>query len=991
MHLLLHKYIAWTLALFLTITVGMGANAQNCRFNSLYYSIDDGLPSSETYSVTQDKNGLIWIGTDGGVSTFNGYEFKNYTTFDGLKDNVVFNVYEDAKGRMWYKSYTGGIGFISDGKVHEYPHNDSLQKQLNHSYISEMRIDSNNTIWFTTSHFGYGKIDAEGNIDNRVSRSDSTYEVSYEIVNGVPRLITFITPENEFGTSLEIWNRTDNKLIKAIDSERHIAVMKYGVMEEYGYFSYDRDGQWHLGIINDTTFISTETMAAINWVYRDKKERLWICPNQHGVFIYENMTAFKNGEPHLFHFFEHKNVGGIFEDKYGGIWIAFQNQNVVYLPGSDILNYSSPGGAINNRVVGLTQNSKKQFFYATENGKVFEIDSLNNHHIIFNEQVGISEIDFTPEDELFICLLSDQAVRTKQQESSNPFQNIKFFGGRNALSGSNGSSYIISGTHFSEIIDNRVVNMIDDRSPTTYFYTLFEDSDQQVWLGGKRGLSLYENHEIKNFDCLPIDKEYQTLKAIEQLGKDTLIVAIEMYGLFFINTKRPTPHAFKFIPLYGKHINHIHVDWDRDIWLSTNNGLVKLHPKGDRYVQTTIKASNGLSSNQVNKVLSAENTLYVATSNGLDVFDKRDLNLNTIPPELLFESLKINEVDRNPDSILHLSHDQNTLEFSFTGICYRIPGMINYKYRLSGIDKKWKESRLRSIRYPALPHGNYTFEVKCANEDGVWSEPYTIIIIISPPFWKTWWFILIASILIVSGIVFLIKRREYKNKKKLKTFKARELQKRKIIEAELTALRAQMNPHFTFNTLNSIQSFIVNSKSELAIDYIAEFANLIRLVLENSKSPLIRLADELNMLKLYLKLENMRFSNEIDVKIKMDDRIDPDFHEIPSMVIQPFIENAIIHGLTPKLSGNKTIILEFVLEETGITCMIEDNGIGRARAAKIKLEKENHSKSLGMKITQDRLELLCEQYKKELSFSVIDLYDEDKSPAGTRIVLKFFR
>ncbi|MCD4664084.1 MAG: histidine kinase, partial [Bacteroidales bacterium] len=226
------------------------------------------------------------------------------------------------------------------------------------------------------------------------------------------------------------------------------------------------------------------------------------------------------------------------------------------------------------------------------------------------------------------------------------------------------------------------------------------------------------------------------------------------------------------------------------------------------------------------------------------------------------------------------------------------------------------------------------------------------------------------------------------NRYKLKQKHYRIELEKKNIDIEQRLLRTQMNPHFIFNSLNSINSFITDNNSDSAQSFLSKFARLMRYILENSRKTMVPVEDEINTLDLNMQLEQLRFDNKFEFKINVDEKIDQEYTFIPPMLIQPFVENAIIHGIAGK-TGKGRIKIELKPEGKLMQCTIEDNGIGRKRAMEMKRKsgKKKH-RSLGMRVTQERLDILNEKTKEKVYFEFVDLKDENGNPEGTRVILK---
>jgi len=209
---------------------------------------------------------------------------------------------------------------------------------------------------------------------------------------------------------------------------------------------------------------------------------------------------------------------------------------------------------------------------------------------------------------------------------------------------------------------------------------------------------------------------------------------------------------------------------------------------------------------------------------------------------------------------------------------------------------------------------------------------------------------------------------------------------RKVSDAALHSLRSQMNPHFIFNCLNSIKLYAVENNQEAATGYLGKFSRLMRLVLENSKSDRITLQQEVETLKLYIEMEAMRFKEKLHYKIDLADNMDMDYIEIPPMLIQPYVENAIWHGLMPKEDGG-TLLVNFRCEENNLKITVTDNGVGRAKAAELKSRSATAHRSFGMSITHERIELINQMHNTNMSVIVNDLHDEKGNAAGTEVII----
>jgi ligand-binding sensor domain-containing protein len=334
----------------------------------------------------------------------------------------------------------------------------------------------------------------------------------------------------------------------------------------------------------------------------------------------------------------------------------------------------------------------------------------------------------------------------------------------------------------------------------------------------------------------------------------------------------------------------------------------------------------------------SEASFVVGLRNRFAVVNTQGLKRNQEVPYAYLTEVTVNEKPLKGNFIidrpnLNLKHHENFISFSFSAISYTLPEGNTFRYRLSGFDPEWiSAGGRRFANYTNIPSGDYTFELQVANNEGVWNpEVYSVLMSIASPWWATWWFRTLAICAVVSFSILAYRFRiaQIRKEARLKT----EFE-RKIGDVELSALRAQMNPHFIFNCLNSIENYILKNESVKAAEYINDFARLIRLILQNSRSEYIPLKDEVEALELYLQMESLRFDDKFSYSIQVASDVELTEIDIPPMLIQPFIENAIWHGLIPKNApGN--ISVEISLLNGDLLCMIEDNGIGRPRLSRI--------------------------------------------------------
>jgi hypothetical protein len=422
------------------------------------------------------------------------------------------------------------------------------------------------------------------------------------------------------------------------------------------------------------------------------------------------------------------------------------------------------------------------------------------------------------------------------------------------------------------------------------------------------------------------------------------------------------------------------------LWISTNRGLTKFNPVTEKF--RNYGTHDGLQSNEFNSGASCKcsnGEMIFGGINGFNIFHPGNVKDNPhIPPVVLTGFQKFNRdvrLDTPLSEIKNLtfSHRDDVFSFEFAALDYSYPEKNSYAYMMEGFEENWNYAgNRRFVTYTNLDPGNYVFRVKGANSDGVWNEAgVSLNITVVPPFWRTWWFALLNTVLIGFIIFVVITRIKTRERKKAEM-------DRKISDLKIAALSSQMKPHFVFNTINSIQYLISCNNQKAALDYLSKFSRLLRLSLENSRKSNITITDEIKFLELYLQLEKFRSDDKFDYKIELGAGVKTNSMEIPVMCIQPFVENAIVHGFRHK-EGRGLITIQFESDHNHIICKIADDGVGIKNTTS--RQKKSHN-SMGMKITRERLSILNSAAAENDGVEVVDLSSVNPEMSGTRVTLR---
>ncbi|RMF21257.1 MAG: hypothetical protein D6765_15780, partial [Bacteroidetes bacterium] len=472
----------------------------------------------------------------------------------------------------------------------------------------------------------------------------------------------------------------------------------------------------------------------------------------------------------------------------------------------------------------------------------------------------------------------------------------------------------------------------------------------------------------------------------ESPGGDSLWIASDA-GLHLLLLQPDTPRLQPVPQLAHAGLAGLLLDAAGRLWLSSNKGLWRYDPPSGELLQ--YDEADGLQGLEFN-FWAAEapfpGCFVFGGVSGLNFFNPLELEARTPPARPVITSILLNDVlppgpftrteATAPSAIraLHLPYRYNTLSVHFAALEFSQPAACRFRYRMEGLDEDWVEAGTHNFaRYPNLREGRYRFLVDATNSDGRWSgRPAVLELSVAPPWWRTPLFYL-GCLLLVGTLAYGAYRIRIAQIRKEAAFKLRQA------ETQTAILRLQMNPHFLFNSMNSINSYLLKKDVATASDYLGRFARLMRKILKFAAKDYISVSEEIEILEEYLRTEMMRFEKKFEFEFDLDENLDPDEVLLPTMLLQPFVENAVWHGLTRK-EGMGRIRIRFGIDNGQLVCEVEDNGVGRARAQAG--GKKHESRALD--ITRSRLQLLEERHGKPAELQIEDLM-KDGQPAGTRV------
>ena len=957
------------------------------------YTTDQGLPSSEVYCAYQDSKGYMWFGTDNGAARFDGYQFETFDAEDGLTSNVVFDIKEDGRGRIWFGTMTGEAFIWEGDTIMPYPHNHLVLKhreQYSDATLTGLLPDE--TAYFELKLWGILRIDSFG----RDSLISIRYPHGYLMLNvkEFNRTVRVKVNKVQDAEYKEWINSFFNK--QFVWAESYIKGKGFEIVTSRKYDQYNHNF--------NAQFVSADTLIYhrfgqlfaikghnILWqipflfssseIIVDQRGNIWFCGtnNSSGLRKYQNIQAIKAENFDLY--LEKYSISNIFLDTKGGLWVTTLEQGVFYANDLQLLTYDKRFGLNEDYVNAMTVKNENEVFIGNKNGHLYQVDVKKGKIISEN----LVEMSFPIFDLFYDHNRNGLWVDGKFWHSDKwkylsiinngglvyPFQTRRF------------EKQQITQKGFLIGCNLRGVSYFDLQSGMTLFitgfdfgrtYSVFESKNGIVWAGNNLGLHqiIVEDSLIKKVD---IDHPafHIRIEDIDEFPDSSLVFGTK--GMGVIRWKGNKIEQFtKKEGLSSNMIEDVHVDENGVLWVGTLSGLNKVQFSNSSSLPTIrqYKTSNGLPSNEIIEVKSHQDQVWLCTPKGLVKFHEPPID--TIAPNPLIQRVIVNNNLQKLGPPITLKSHQNNLEFGFLAINYRMNANILYRYRLNKTDF-WQHTNNQFVNYPALPSGNYQFEVQAQNEDGYWSISTFFPFIIKPHWTATWWFRLIGAF-----ILGLIGYGMYKYR--MQQLKKANRIKQQIQDLEKSALQAQMNPHFIFNCLNSIQNFILQNDKKKAVEYLARFAKLVRLNLEASVNGFVTLEEEVKLLDHYLALEKERSGQKFDFSIQMSPSIKDLSIEFPPLLIQPFVENAIIHGVSKKNSKG-SIHINFSQRHEQLFVKVIDNGKGyKATERSVKEKRE----SLGMCITQQRLKLL-DGYSNDV-VKINAIKNEQHEIIGTEVSMK---
>lgn len=968
-------------------------NAQT--FPYYHYTSSDGLASSTVFNIIQDRKGFIWFATINGLSKFDGKNFSTFRTGDGLNSNSIISLVEGGKGELYIANHEKGINVLRNGRIE--------------NYCSE--IDGRN---FTTSYLllAHSGKDQQTLYTYRSSGSITSFVEDKK--GGLITSTIYCRPFRLY--KMEMLPKGDiiALTLTGLASVSNNGLTKLdvkGLPETPVYCLTDGgDGSYLIGTngmiyrIKNNGIIGRykiKLFAKDNDVMsmlRDKNNNLWFSVMNRGFFLIPNGsdTVVDVGRKMDL---QNTLVNNYLEDNEGNIWISTFGKGVYCLNNLYLKNYNENDGMSNNNVYAIAKEKSGKLLIGTFNGVNLydngQFDRIkSNLNKIFTEYIhGIKNFN----NEIYIYgSFAEQGIK-----------NIFYKGIKLHLFAPPSFCRTTEGLYLFGSWDNFITSskVLDDfnKESTQRFPVfgdsvkrnrlneIFEDSQKNLWVGTSLGLCKISDLKERSgkmdgrktfFPDNPVLNS--KINAIYQDNEENIWFAGDK-GIASYNLKDDSVRTFTTIKSYDlSSSTSIVSDSRKRIWIGNMKGLFLLDGKSVKY----LTRQTGLPSDEVYQLYydKGKNFLYIGTSNGISFLDI-SLFDNYVPPSLevkIFTVKAGDSVYTNFDNLVFKPEHHNVF-IEFGAITLSSPGSVKYKYKLNN---EWAETDHGFLDFVSLEKGKYKLEIMAKSQNGEWGKPSEIKFEIQPRYYETLWFKLGRILFVVLISISLVRWRWMLKNKKIRN--ELELSDR-INELKHQALSAMMNPHFIFNALNSVQYLINCKRNEEANNYIAMMAQLVRKNLDTAGSGFILLSEEISRLKLYLDLEKLRFQEDFSYEVVTGAEVVPNCILIPNMIIQPFVENSLWHGIVHS-AAKGFVSVSFSFEEVDIdstlnralVIKITDNGIGIQEAQKNKIE--DHI-SKGIEIVEERLRLLSTKMQLPKPIMLEDLSNHNNFSHGTEVII----
>jgi len=945
------------------------------EYGYTHYDSKDGLAGSTVYCMTQDKDGFMWFGTETGLSRFDGTHFKNFTQDDGLPDNEVIQLFADSKGRIWIAPFRKAVCFYYKGKIHNRDNDPLLQ------HIS---------IYDNVMHFAE---DAQGNI-----LMQETYCLHLLKPNGQTSSVFKIGNHSLTNVSIAVarakggfWVVEKDNLYEFNNNRFSLRKRIPFLLPHYSNVAIADETMIYVNSMTTVSSLSIGSDKTIEFPNKSYLKHIRVTTlDRHTVATLSRYgaTVYSLDKPDSIQYFLPSiPVSGIIKDSEGSWWFSTLGKGLYRLSSANVENLKIRQDNVEGSAVTCLTRYKESVLagsylqftqqLSAKTGKpdgnniefprrynaVFTMCTLKNDRLLIAGAAFIWQL--TPEfkleksiDDFVVKLLFADHKRLLAGTNKNVMEidpysyptrlvvtDTIWHSRPTALYANNDTIYIGTLNGLYRLLPDKTVQFLGEKIPLLRgrIAAVTQDSNYVVWVATYgRGIAGWKNGQI-----------------IKQItDKDGLTSSI-CRAIF---------------------LDH------NVLWVGTDKGLNKIDLTKPGYPIKKYTTGDGLATNIINVLYVNEGKVFIGTPEGVTFFDEQKMSSQS-RCDLTFTDITVSGQTYYPADMPSLiPHAKNNLQFNYVGISYKSAGDIRYRYRLLGLDSNWKETRETFLSYPTLPSGDYQLQVQAINKFDVVSKMITTSFTINKLLWERTWFRLLLGVVflaVVNLLVWIIVRRIRRREQEKTSINKR------IGDLEQLARKAQMNPHFIFNSLNSIQQYVMDADITGANKFISGFSRLIRQTLDFSSKPEISLEQELDYLSNYLELEKTRLENAFGWSVSVAADVNTAEYHIPPMILQPFVENSVRHGLRFRRDRNGIVSIHIKRENNYLVCVLEDNGIGRKAALKLKSVNVIEYQSKGMSLTAERIAMLNKDNPNKITMEIEDLEDGQHNALGTRVTINF--
>lgn len=909
-----------------------------------HYTTDDGLPNNTIYDIKESPDGIIALGTDNGLSFFNGQKFKNFNIQDGLDKPFIIALRYENNGGLLVGNYMGKFQRLYKNKFFTFPYNcesiDEIAFRNQQIFLKSFDNNYNPHTKGTSLGIIYRQFLSKKMIQHFIFDYNGYYQ--QQISSNINYAKDAVFSANNDQEIVFIENRIIKTNVISLKIPNEIPSVFKVIKKSRTFLLFTNTLLYEVTISGQIVSKIKLPHSLINESHRfninlDKKGRIWLNLQTKGLFVFNENKWEQINE--LIDLKNDQNINSLFCDSQGRMWIGTHENGLFCIPNFDILFY-------------FTEN--KMNFFNSFFGFQGQVFTSNRFHFFQIENKGLKKIEVPIRNEFNLITLNEEPVFQRvspELQNTNIYKNIKGYLDKKSIKLKDGS-VLMFGSREIRILENGNTKYIPLKKPKNEkFYHIVEYGKQWLCNVGNRLFFAKIEHdqliELRNFTNLP-----KGFISDVQLKDGILYIAVNNQLYFYKNEK--------FVKTISG-INGVKLDvinsvffHGNEIWIATVNGLFQWSEKGNR----VFNKHNFLPDNDVQSIHFQKDYVFVATKNGIAKLNLDLMNLATKAAKIQIENAEIDgKLVTIKNQEIHLQSHENTLKL--------VPEIINYEsaknqqieYKLD--EGCWQRTLQNEIEILSFPYGNHRLHVRVRDVNSNWNA-ISITVSKDYPFYFTFWFW--GVVLGISGALFY-----YYFQQKIRRFKKKTQEEvatqNKMVELRQSALSAMVNPHFVFNSLNAIQYFVNTNQKEVSGEFLAKLSRLVRLFLNQSSEPYISLQDEITRLKMYVELEQLRFY-PFDFQIDFNEISEPEHIKIPNMILQPFLENAIIHGISHLEEKDGKIGLEFSLEGKILVIKISDNGFGVRENQTV-----SHHISKGISIIKERLDALQQLYP-EKTFSI---------------------